>query len=493
MTKATANKKDSRTFFGKSDDIQHLDLVEVQKQSWNQFLSSDLPQILYEFFPIEDYTKKNFILELRDIVYGEPRYDLVECIDKKLTYHFPVYAKVDLINKKSNVKKSQDVYFFNLPRMTDRGTFIVNGIERAVISQISRSPGIYFTAEADKVTGATVYNAEVRPYIGSWLDFTIAKNNLIEAKINKRRKFLATSFIKVFRDISDNDVLKMFSGVDKELVNKFIVPTLEKDNTKTKDDAVLEIYKKLRPGEPLVVANAYETLDNLFFNPRRYTLSDVGRYKINKKLDLDIAIEKENFVLTLNDVVATLSYLINLTAGKGDFDDIDHLANRRIRTVGELVGMYGIRVGMVRTERDIKARMSMTGTDTDVLPSQVVNSKSLIATINSFFRTSQLSTIVDQTNPLSEIDNLRRFTVGGPGGIEKDRASFSIRDISSSQYGRVCPVRSPEGPNIGVVTYMAMYARVNKYGFIETPYRKIVPEKKGSQTRYKIKKKILYF
>lgn len=460
-----------------ADQLKQLDLIEIQKKSWDQFLSVDLRNVLQEFFPIEDYTKKNFTLELDDVYYGQPRYTLEEAMSKKLTYYFPVYIKVRLINKRKNTEKKQDVYFFNLPKMTDRGTFIINGIERAVISQIVRSPGIYFTADIDKTTGATVYNAEVRPYIGSWIDFTIAKNNTIEAKINKKRKFLATSFLRSFTELSDSAILELFSDVDGELVHKFISSTLEKDPYKTKDDAVLEMYRKLKPGEPLILKNAYDTFNNLFFNARRYSLAPVGRYKINKKLNVPLPIEKDNFVIKLKDIVATLKYLIYLTTGRGNFDDIDHLANRRIRTVGELVEMYGVRVGMVRTEREIKERMSLTMTDSDVVPSQVINSKSLIATINSFYRTSQLSTIIDQANPLSELDNLRRLTVGGPGGIEKERASFSIRDISSSQYGRICPIRTPEGPNVGVVTYMALYARINKYGFLETPYKRVIKGK----------------
>lgn len=479
-------------FIGKKDNLETLDLIEIQKQSWEKFLTSGLKNILFEFFPIEDYTKKNFILELEDIYYGEPRFSLEQSVEKKLTYQFPVYLKLKLINKKKGIEKKQDVYFFNLPKMTSRGTFIINGIERAIINQLVRSPGVYFTAEIDKNTGATIYNAEIRPYIGAWLDFTIAKNNLIEAKINKKRKFLATSLIRVFKDISDAEIVNLFSDLDKILLNKFILPTLEKDTAKTKDEAVLEIYRKLKPGEPLILRDAYETLNNLFFNRRRYSLTEVGRYKINKKLGLNIPEEKNGFLLNFEDVVAIIKYLVNLIGGKGEFDDIDHLANRRVRTVGELVGMYGIRVGMVRTEREIKERMSMTMSDKEVLPSQVINSKPLTAAINSFFRTSQLSTIVDQTNPLSELDNLRRLTVGGPGGIEKERASFSIRDISSSQYGRICPVRSPEGPNIGVVTYLSLYSRVNKYGFIETPYKKIIKEKVGKKVRPKVTEEIIY-
>lgn len=485
--------KTERIFLGKKDNLlEELDLIKIQKQSWEEFLSTGLRSILYEFFPIEDYTKKTFVLELEGVYYGEPRYSSDECFNKKLTYQFPVYLKTKLINKKKGLEKKQDIYFLNLPKMTQRGTFIINGIERAIISQIVRSPGVYFTAEIDKVTGITVYNAEVRPYIGAWLDFTITKNNLIEAKINKRRKFLATSLIRCFKELSDSEIIEMFSGLDKNLLNKFVLPTLEKDSAKTRDDAVLEIYKKIKPGESLILRNAYETFNNLFLNPRRYSLANVGRYKINKKLHLNIPEEKNYFILTLEDIVGIIKYLVNLTDGKGEFDDIDHLANRRIRTVGELVGMYGIRVGMVRVEREIKERMSMTASESNVLPSQVINSKPITAAINSFFRTSQLSTIIDQTNPLSELDNLRRLTVGGPGGIEKERASFSIRDISSSQYGRICPIRSPEGPNIGVVTYLALYSRINKYGFLETPYQKVVKEKIGGKIRARVSNEIIY-
>jgi DNA-directed RNA polymerase subunit beta len=490
--KTTSDETLKRLYVGNTDNLEELDLIEIQKKSWDKFLNVELKDILHEFFPIEDYTKKNFTLELLDVSYGEPRFTEEECVDKKLTFQFPVYIKVKLHNKRLGKERTQDVYFFNLPRMTSKGTFIINGIERGVISQIVRAPGVYFTAEVDKTTGATVYNAEVRPYIGAWLDFTISKHNLIEAKINKKRKFHATSLLRALKDLTDNQLIALFKDLDQDLVSKFIVPTLEKDGTKTKDDSILEIYKKLRPGEPLVISTAYDTFNNLFFNNRRYTLADIGRYKVNRKFNMDLPLEKDNFVLNLQDIVNIISYLVNLTSGKGSFDDIDHLANRRLRTVGELVGMYGVRVGMVKTERDIKSRMSMTGTDGDVMPSQVINSKSLVATTNSFFRTSQLSTIVDQTNPLSEADNLRRLTVGGPGGIQKERASFSIRDIASSQYGRICPVRSPEGPNIGVVTYLALYARVNAFGFIETPYYKVLKEKKGNKTIVKVTDEVVY-
>jgi len=486
-------KPQKNIFLGKGDPlIKDFDLIEVQKKSWKKFIEKDLKEILNEFFPIDDYTGKKFTLFFDGLYFDKPRYPLALCLQKKLTYDTPVYLKFRLLNKKTGVERKQDVYFFNLPKMTERGTFIINGIERAIINQLVRSPGVYFTAEIDKTTGLTLYNAEVRPYIGAWLDITINKNNLIEMKVNKKRKFLATVFIKAYDGENDNQILSSFNSLDKGLQEKYLLPTLKKDQTKNKDEAVLEIYRKVRPGEPLILDNAYETINNLFFNQKRYSLADVGRYKINKKLRLSLEISKENHLLKKIDITETIKYLINLTNNQGTFDNIDHLGNRRLRTVGELVGMYGIRVGMVRVNREIKERMSLIAGETNAVPSQVVNSKPLIVAINSFYRTSQLSTIVDQTNPLAELDNLRRVTVGGPGGIEKERASFSIRDISSSQYGKICPIRSPEGPNIGVVTYMALYAKINQYGFLETPYRKLEKIKSAGKTKVKISNEIVY-
>ncbi|MGQ9845550.1 MAG: DNA-directed RNA polymerase subunit beta, partial [Caldisericia bacterium] len=473
-------------------NIEKIDLIEIQKYSWQKFINKELKEIIKEFFPIEDYTGKKFVLYFEDIFFGEPRYPFELCLKKKLTYDQPVYIKVRLFNKKTNQQQEQNILFFNLPIMTERGTFIINGIERAVISQIVRSPGVFFTAEIDRTTGAATYNAEIRPYIGAWIDITLGKNNIIEMKVNKRRKFIATTFIKLFNGETNQQIIGYFKDLDQKLVDKYIIPTLKKDQVFTQDEAYLELYKKIRPNEPLVLDNAYKTIKSLFFDYRRYSLAPVGRYKINKKLGLNTEIKKENYILNKTDIIETIKYLLNLTLGKGEFDDIDHLGNRRLRTVGELVGMYGIRVGMVRVEREIKERMSLVGSEDRISPSLIINAKPLTLAINSFFRTSQLSTIVDQVNPLSELDNLRRITVGGPGGIEKERASFSIRDISVSQYGRICPIRSPEGPNIGVVVYLSLYARVNDYGFIETPYRKIIVEKNNGSVKAKISDEIVY-
>ncbi len=472
--------------------IKDFNLVDIQHEFWKRFLEKDLKDIVKEFFPIEDYTGKKLTLHFEDLFFGEPRYPLELCVAKKLTYDHPVYLRLSIENKRTGKSKSQDVYFFNLPIMTSRGTFVINGIERAIISQIVRSPGMYFTAEIDKTTGLTLYNAEIRPYIGSWIDITINKYGIIEIKINKRRKMLASVFLKLFDDMNNTEIMNNFQDLDEDLVERFITPTLKKDRTSNRDEAVLEFYRKVKPGEPLILENAYKTLNSLFFDAKRYSLSNVGRYKINKKLGLKIENRPENYLLMKEDILAGLKYLVKLTKAQGEFDDIDHLGNRRLRTVGELVGMYGIRAGMIRVEKEVKERMSLITSDVNPTPSQVLNNKPLIATINIFYKTSQLSTIVDQTNPLSELDNLRRITVGGPGGIEKQRASFSIRDIASSQYGRIDPIRSPEGPNIGVVTYMALYARANEYGFLESPYKKVVKETKGKSTKMKVTSKVDY-
>lgn len=486
--------QEARIFLNKETkltDLSNLDFLNFQKESYNKFVKEEFANILKEFFPIEDYTKKNWIMFLESVEFELPKITEREAFDKQLTYQFSVYLNLELKNNQTGKSKSQKLYVCDLPQMTERGTFIVNGIERCLIGQIVRAPGAYFTAEQDRTTGITIYNAEVRPYIGAWLDLFIGKTKQVEAKINKRRKFPVSLILKVF-GMTKDDILREFSDLDQSLFKDYILNTLEKDRTETEEEAILELYKKIKPGEALVLENARDTINNLFFNPRRYSLANVGRYKINKKLGLDTKIEKKNFLLSKADLVSIIKHLIKISQSKKGFDNIDHLGNRRVRRVGELLGMYGVRVGMMRVERDTKERMSLISPDSNVLPSQMLNPKPLIASINTFIKTSQLSTIVDQTNILSELDNLRRLTVGGPGGIQKSRASFSIRDISPSQYGRICPIRSPEGPNIGVVTYLAMYSKVNEYGFLETPYYKVEKIKQNGKDKMRITDEIIY-
>jgi len=478
-----------RQNWGKKVEIlPPLDLTKVQIESYLSFVGSGIGQLLQEISPVEDFTGKNWSLIFANHYFDKPRYTPEECLEKGLTFDSPLKAQTTLLNKQTGKEVRQDVFLGDIPTMTQNGTFIINGVERCIVNQIVRSPGVYFTGDRDPTTGKMLYLAEVRPLFGSWLDFSISRNDVLLVRIDRRRKYSATTLLRAMGISQDEQIIKFFSDIDKD--NQIISNTLLKDSTKTQEEAVIEIYRKMRPGEPTVLDNAQELFKNLFFNLRRYNLGSVGRYKINKKLNLNVENVPENWILTLEDTVGILRYLIALTKGVGSVDDIDHLGNRRIRRVGELVANNAFKIGLMRLERSIKERMSLAQTQMDITPSQIVNARPIIATINDFFRTSQLSTILDQTNPLSEIDNLRRLTVMGVGGISRERASFSIRDINSSQYSRICPVRSPEGPNIGLVTYMALYAQVNEYGFIEAPYREVMVDKKNNKP--KILNKIVY-
>ena len=473
-TKSNSQKMNpKRQNWGKKADILPiLDLTEVQKNSYDWFINQGIEELLKEISPVEDFTGKNWSLTIGKHYFESPRYTPSECLEKGLTYDSPLKAETVLLNKQTGKEIHQDVFLGDIPSMTENGTFIINGVERCIVNQIVRSPGVYFTGDSDPTTGKILYVAEVRPLFGSWLDFSISKNDVLLVRIDRRRKYAATTFLRAMGISSDEELFNIFKEVDKD--KDYLSNTLLKDPTKSQEEAVIEIYRKMRPGEPTVLDNAQDLFRNLFFNTRRYNLGSVGRYKINKKLKIaNIENIPENWILTKEDIIGIIKYLIGLTNNIGTIDDIDHLGNRRIRRVGELVANNAFKIGLMRLERSIKERMSLAQTQMDITPSQIVNARPIIATINDFFRTSQLSTILDQTNPLSEIDNLRRLTVMGVGGISRERASFSIRDINSSQYSRICPVRSPEGPNIGLVTYMALYARVNEYGFLEAPYREV--------------------
>jgi DNA-directed RNA polymerase subunit beta len=440
-------------------------------------MNEGIQAAIEEISTIEDFTGKNWLLELTNPKFSPPKLTPSEAKRKGLTYETSLNIKASLTNKQTGKKVTQEVFLGEIPQMTPEGTFIINGIERVVVNQIVRSPGVFFTGDIDLVTGRMLYKAEVRPVRGSWLEFFVSRNDVISVRIDRRRKFPVTAFLRALGVSSDEELMNAFAKVEKE-ERSFIAATIEKDPTKTKEEALAEIYRKMRPGEPVVLENAKDLLYNMFFNRRRYDLGKVGRYKLNKRLKLNIANTQDNWVLHPEDVVTTIAYLIQLQNGEGKTDDIDHLANRRIRRVGELVAQTAFRLGLFRLERAIKEKMSLLSTEEEVRPVNLVNARPVISAINEFFRSNQLSAILDQVNPLSEIDNLRRLSVLGPGGITRERASFSIRDINSSQYGRICPIRSPEGPNIGLVTYMALYTRVNEYGFLEVPYRKVVKEQR---------------
>lgn len=471
------------------EKLVELDLVRVQLESWSTFLKSGIQETLAEISPIEDFTGKNWELSFGEYKIQEPTLNPVIAQEKGLTYSAPLYVKATLTNKKTGKVKTQEVFLCDIPQMTQQGVFVINGIPRVVVNQLVRSPGVYFSGESDPITGRILHRAEIRPVRGSWLEFEVSKNDLIIARIDRRRRVPATTLLRAFGAKDDDSLHSLFADIDTDENHHYINQTIEKDPTKNQEEAYLEIYRRMRPGEPATLETARTFFTNLFFSDRRYNLSQVGRFKMNKRLGINLDNTPENWVLTTNDVVATLRYIIGLQNDSGKVDDIDHLSNRRIRRVGELVNMAAFRIGLLRLERTVKEKMSLTSTDDEVSPSLFVNARPVIAAINEFFRSNQLSTILDQTNPLSEIDNLRRLTVTGPGGISRERASFSIRDINVSQYGRIDPVRSPEGPNIGLVTYLALYARVNKYGFLETPYRKIV---KGEKCAVRLSDEIVY-
>lgn len=485
--------KNPRHNFGKEEEnLPGLDLSLVQRESWEQFLREGISEDLVEISPIDDFTGKNWQIILERPVLGEPKITPRFAQEKGLTYSVPLKISATLINKKTGDRQTQEVFLGDLPQMTSRGTFIVSGIERVVINQIVRSPGVYFSGELDASTGRMLYKAEIRPLHGSWLEFEVDRNDVIAARIDKRRKVVATVLLRAMGVETNEEITRLFASVDSDANHKYIAATLAKDPTISREDALLEVYRKMRPGEPVMLENAEEFFNGLFFDQRRYDLGKVGRFKINKRLGLTIPNEKQNWTLIKQDIVSTLQYLVKLQNNEGRVDDIDHLSNRRLKRVGELVSTHAFRIGLLRLERSIKEKMSLIAAEDKPLPANLINARPLIAAINEFFRSNQLSTILDDTNPLSEIDNLRRVSVLGPGGISRDRASFSIRDVNSSQYGRIDPVRTPEGPNIGLVTYLALYSRVNEFGFIEAPYRKVEKVEKNGVIKAKVTNEIVY-
>lgn len=473
LAKASNTKDNNRKYFSKTPFlVPELNLIQIQLDSYRLFLQTGIKEVLDEISPVEDFTGKNWTLQLGSFYFGKPKYTSEEATQKGVTFDASLKIEATLINKQTGQRYKQEVFLGDIPQMTEKGTFIVNGVERVIINQLVRSPGVFFQAADDPITGKRLFSAEVRPYRGSWLEFSITRGGVLTAKIDRRRKFAATTLLRALGFSDNESILKQFADVDTG-EDKIIDTTLAKDPTSNTDEALLEIFRKMRPGDPVVLDNAKALLDGMFFNARRYNLIKVGRYKINKRLGLDIPNTPENWILTKEDIIATLKYLIKLSHGEGKLDDIDHLANRRVRCAGELVQQNAFRIGVLRLERIIKERMSLTAADQEVSPGGLINAKPVIAAINEFFRSSQLSSILDQVNPLSELDHLRRLSVMGAGGITRDRASFSVRDINHSQYGRIDPIRSPEGQNIGLVTYLALYARINEYGFLETPYRKV--------------------
>lgn len=492
-----AKSKPSRIYWGRENiKLPPLDLTAIQRESYDWFLKKSINEVLSEVSPIEDFTGKNWCLSFGKHFLGSPKCTIEEAKLKGLTYESPLRVEATLINRQTEEMISSEVFLADLPLMTPTGTFVVNGVERCIVNQLVRAPGVYFSGEVDPRTGRMLFKAELRPLRGAWLEFEIGKNDVVGVRVNRRRKFPATIFLRAMGLSRDDDLLKSFERVDTNPEHRYLFTTIEKDAAKSYRHAILGIYQKMRPGDPLIFENARDFFFNLFLNSRRYSLGRGGRYKLNKKLSLNIPNTKENWILRKEDVIATVSYLIGLQNGVGKVDDIDHLGNRRVRRVGELLVETVLRTGMLRVERAVKERMSLVRADRTATPAGLVNARPLMAVVNRFFRSSPLSAILDQTNPLSAIDNLRRLSVMGQGGVTRERAAFSIRDINHSQYGRICPIRSPEGPNVGLVTYLSLYARVNELGFLETPYRQVVKEIKAVKgkkiEKTKVTDKVVY-
>lgn len=449
-----------------SDSFQQLpDLIEIQKRSFEWFLKEGLPEALESFSPIQDYSGRLELHLLPNYELEQSQYNVPECRARDLTYASHLKIPVQLVNKQSGEIKEQKIFIGELPLMTDRGTFVINGAERVVVSQIVRSPGVYFKREDSETSGKVLYSATVIPNRGAWLKFEVDTHSLIHIRVDKTRKILASTFLRAL-GYQTQDMLELFRH------REFFQKTIDKEQTlgiETTEQALIEVYKKLRPGDPPSAEGGQQMIKSRFFDPKRYDLGRVGRYKMNNKLKLDIP--EDTRTLDNQDIIAIIDYLIGFGYDLGEFDDIDHLGNRRIRSVGELL-QNQFRVGLTRIERIVRERMTIQDID-NLTPQNLINAKPLVASIKEFFGSSQLSQFMDQTNPLSELTHKRRLSALGPGGLNRERAGYAVRDIHTSHYGRICPIETPEGPNAGLINSMSTFARVNEYGFLETPYWRV--------------------
>jgi len=471
MAKSTAvstnNKK--RVYFTKTKDIINIpNLVDHQNRSFQWFVEEGLGELLAEISPIEDYTGTKLTLSFKDYKFDEPKTTEALAHENNISYEAPLKATVILTNKVTGEVKEQEIYLGDFPWMTERGTFVINGAERVVVSQLIRSAGVFFTAEHHG--SSNLYGAKVIPGRGAWLEFETAVSGAIFVKIDRKRKIPITTLLRAL-GVTDTQIRDRFKHVDQGELN-YIEATLGKDTTRGTNDALIEVYRRLRPGDLATYENARNLLENMFYNYKRFDFSRVGRYKINKRLDIKIPNTIENRVMRLEDLNAIIEEIIRLNNTQEPADDIDSLANRRIKLVGELVQRQ-FRIGLLRMERNTKDRMSMSEIET-VTPAQLINARPIVAAVREFFASSQLSQFMDQMNPLSELAHKRRLSSMGPGGLSRERAGFEVRDAHATHYGRICTVETPEGANIGLVLNLASYARVNDYGFIETPYRKVI-------------------
>ena len=439
-------------------------------------MEKGLRELFDEISPIKDFTGKVMELQFLDYEFGEPKYSEAECRTKDLTFSKPLYVNVELLIKETGEIQRQRVYMGDYPWMTDQGTFVINGAERVVVSQLVRSPGVYYSEAEDLASGRMLFSAKVIPNRGAWLEFETNNKDQLWVKVDRKRKIAATTLLRAVGYEQDDDITALFSAVDLDPEHPYIASTLDKDLTRTQAEALIEVYKKLRPGDPPTGENARQLVESLFFNFRRYDLGRVGRYKFDKKLDgaasrMGLELQREQRTITREDIAAIVGHLIECNRGLHPKDDIDHLGNRRIRANGELI-QNAFRIGLLRMERVVRERMTIQEID-KATPNALINIRPVVAAMKEFFGGSQLSQFMDQTNPLAELTSKRRLSALGPGGLSRERAGFDVRDVHHSHYGRICPIETPEGPNIGLIGSLATYGRINSYGFIETPYRKV--------------------
>ena len=484
MAKAKKSKKPAsplyreRHSFAKIPDVMDLpNLIGIQTDNFEWFRTDGIAQAFKDIGPIES-NAKDMTLEYVSHFFEDPVYTVDECKEKDVTYEAKLNVVFKFTNHNTGVQKETTVFLGDHPVMTPRGTFIINGTERVVVSQLVRSPGVYFSQERDKTSDKTIYSAKIIPSRGAWLEFETDKRDILSVRIDRKRKQPATLLIRALDLAESNEEIIELLG-DSEMIRR----TLERDPATTREESLIELYKRFRPGEPPTVDSARTLLEGLFFNPQRYDLAKVGRYKMDKKLDEDLA-ENDSSTLTDEDIVRTMKYIIALHDGVEGYhaDDIDHFGNRRIRTVGELI-QNQFRIGVSRMERVVRERMSIQESD-DVNPNELINIRPITAAVKEFYGSSQLSQFMDQTNPAAGITHKRRLSALGPGGLSRERAGFEVRDVHTSHYGRMCPIETPEGPNIGLIGSLASYARVNEFGFIESPYRRVVDGKVTDEVDY---------
>ncbi len=461
-----------RKSFGKLPEVLEIpNLIQVQLDSFRWFQEEGLKELFQEVSPILDFTSTRLELKFVGYEFRQPPHSIDQCHQRDTTYCAPLYVRAQLVVKETGEIKETDIFFGDLPIMTEKGTFIISGAERVVVNQLIRSPGVYFGSQEDLASGRRLCFAKLIPEHGAWLEFETSNRDIIFAKVNGKRKIPVAVLLRAIGYDTDSELLDLFADVDESEEHAFMQSTMEREpDIRNKTEALLDIYKRLRPGDPANPDNAQTLLHNLFFNPRRYDLGRVGRFKLNQRLGLGIS--ESHRSLTPEDFVEIVRRIILINNGKEDPDDIDHLRNRRVRTAGHLI-QNQFRIGLLRLERTIKERMSIVGPEA-ATPTTLINNRPIVAAMREFFGGSQLSQFMDQTNPLAELTHKRRLSAMGPGGLSRERAGFDVRDVHHSHYGKICPIETPEGPNIGLIGSLATYARIDQYGFIETPYRKVI-------------------